>query len=238
LGENKLISDEEKARIISQVRFENLIRKELKNEEQKETKPTRWSWLHSKLGLLLIGALISGFLVPLFQYTYETIKWTRQNRYDNIKYRLEMVRSGIKEMALVQSFIAEAYERTRPLFKSKVLDPKTVNLYRSKMIEMHNRRFFQNAKLFSYLSYFTEKQQKVINFYFEKYLSSVQAYMALLDTMIISGDEMSMNAKGEKIDFGKKINLLIKQINEDYDEIMSIMQLYLKELEDESEQFM
>lgn len=229
-----MISDEEKARIISQVRFENLIRKELEKEKKEEATPSRWSWLQSKLGLLLIGALISGFLVPLFQYTYETIKWTRQNRYDNLKYRLEMLRNGIKEMTLVQSFVAEAYERTRPLLKSKTLDPETVEVYRSKMMEMQNRRFLQNAKFVSYLSYFSDKEQKKINYLFDKYLDSVQTFMTLLDRRIVSGDEIPKysNTNGDKIDSQ------IKKINEDYEEVMRIMQSYLKELENESERFM
>src|ERR1051325_11030873 len=84
------------------------------SSSQAEQASSKSRWYESKIGLLLIGSVLSGILVPIFQYTQETIKWKRQNRYENVKYRLGMMRDGMKEFVYVHAFNAEAYERIRP----------------------------------------------------------------------------------------------------------------------------
>jgi hypothetical protein len=52
------------------------------------------------------------------------------------------------------------------------------------MLEMHNRRFIQNAKFVAYLSYFPENERQAVRESFQIYLSSVQAFMMLLDNKV------------------------------------------------------
>lgn len=236
-----MISDEEKARIVERVQFENQIRKELAGDEKKEPKRSRWLWLESKLGLLIIAALISGILVPLFQFTQETIKWTRQNRYDNVKYRLEMIRNGMKELTLVHAFVAEAYERTRSFINSETLENKAIDSYRNQMVEMHNRRFVQNAKFAAFLSYFPEKVREAVRESFQQYLSSTQALMMLLDNKVALRQETSQSSavrKSSTSDFDTALQSLMKEINKNYEEVFRIIRRYLGRLEDESIRYM
>ena len=97
-----MLSKEEKDKIIEKAKFENDIKKSL-DFEQKQRK---FSWLNSKLSLLLIGAVITGVLVPWFQYTQKSIEWKRQNRYDSISYRLDMMRDCVKEFVYLQAIRA------------------------------------------------------------------------------------------------------------------------------------
>src|SRR6185295_1522004 len=103
----QMLTDEEKNKIIERVQFEAQIRKDIQAASRDDDKPTKARWLDSKMALLLIGSVLSGVLVPLFQYTQETIKWKRQNRYENVKYRLGMMRDGMKEFVFVHAFNAE-----------------------------------------------------------------------------------------------------------------------------------
>ena len=66
-----MISEEEKNHIIEKVKFENEIKKELSPPR----KIKKWPWLENKLFLLMIGAIITGILVPFFQSTQKKIDW-------------------------------------------------------------------------------------------------------------------------------------------------------------------
>lgn len=234
-----MISDEEKARILERVRLENQIKKEITDSEEKEGKKTKWSFLQSKLGLLVIGSFITGILVPLFQFTQETIKWTRQNRYDNVKHHLEMIRSGMKELTAVQPFVAEAYERARPLIESKMDDQKRLDQYRIEIADMQYRRYLQNAKFVMSLVYFPEREREAIRQSFNIYLSSVEAFMSLLNSTVSSMENKSpeFNEK-QKNTFKQRAGILSKDINDNYDEVVRILKRYLGSIEHESEKYM
>jgi hypothetical protein len=236
-----MISDEEKAKIVERIQFETQIRNDLAKSEKEQSKAIRWSWLESKLGILLIGALISGILVPLFQFTQEKIKWTRQNRYENMKYRLEMVRNGIKELTFIHAFVAEAYERTRPFVNNETPDAKMLKSYQSQIIEMNNRRFLENAKFVASLSYFAENERAAILEAFNEYLSSVHAFISLLDNRVGSRKRMSRATVAEATGtagFDTALRSLMDEIGENYQYVFSIMQRYLGRLEDESIRYM
>jgi len=98
-----MLSDEEKQQIIEKLAFEKEVRGSLQKTDNGTSPPGSFAWLESKLGLLLIGALLSGVLIPTFQCTQETFKWTRQNFYDNIKFQLSIIREGLKEFILIHA---------------------------------------------------------------------------------------------------------------------------------------
>ena len=130
-----MLSEEEKAKIIEKVQFENEIKKTIDSEP----KPKKFTWLNSKISLLLIGALISGILVPWFQYTQKSIEWKRQNRYDSISYRLDMMRDCVKEFVYLQAIRAEGFERVQPFVVKTTLDKNDYESFKSQFIELQNK---------------------------------------------------------------------------------------------------
>lgn len=180
-----MISEEDKTQIRERLELESLIRRGLAEEEAYAQK-TFWAVFESKLGLLIIASLISGILIPLFQYTQESIKWSRQNRYDNLLYRLKMVRNSMNEMTLVHTFNAETYERSHLLLFDETTDSKNIAEHKKKIVEMNHRRFRQNAKFDAALIHFPDKKRKEINNAFQLYLSSSQAFINLLQQTALS----------------------------------------------------
>lgn len=236
-----MLSEEEKVRIVERVQFENQIRQELGTGKKEATIGKRWAWLESPLSLLIIGALLSGILIPSFQFTQESIKWTRQNRYENLNNRLNNVRDGIKELILIHAFVAEAYERSRVYLTSETPNNKVLELYRDQMLEMHNRRFIQNAKFVAYLSYFPENERQAVRESFQIYLSSVQAFMMLLDNRVglrkNSPQSLSSGGKNTQIS-DKALESLMEEIDNNYERVFGIMRSYLRKLENESTSYM
>jgi len=241
-----MLSEEEKNRIVERLQFETRIRKEIQAASASEERPAKARWLDSKLGLLLIASLLSGVLVPLFQYTQETIKWRRQNRYENVKYRLGMMRDGMKEFVFVHAFNAEAYERIRPFAENKVVDKKDFDTYYSQHIEMQNRRFQQNAKFASFLIYFPEKDRGNLRETYNDYLTSVQTYMGQLEQLVQVRYMLSSSPKPDEKeqllsqfqDLTAKIDSSLEVINQKYEEVLRIMKAQIGGKEDESEGYM
>jgi hypothetical protein len=241
-----MLSEEEKNRIIERVQFETQIRKDVQAASASDEKPARSRWLDSKVGLLLIGSLLSGVLVPLFQYTQETIKWRRQNRYENVKYRLGMMRDGMKEFVFVHAFNAEAYERIRPFAENKVVDKKEFDSYYSQHIEMQNRRFQQNAKFAAFLIYFPEKDRGNLRETYNDYLTTVQTYMGQLERLVQVRYNLTSSPKpdekeqllSEFQDLTAKIDSSLEVLNQKYEEVLRIMKEEIGGKEDESEGYM
>jgi hypothetical protein len=236
-----MLSEEEKVRIVERIEFENQIRQELGTGKKEEAIGKRWAWLESPLSLLIIGAFLSGILIPTFQFTQETISWTRQNRYENLNSRLNNVRDGMKELILIHAFVAEAYERTRVYLTSENRNSKVLELYRDQMLEMHNRRFIQNAKFVAYLSYFPENERQAVRESFQIYLSSVQAFMMLLDNKVGLSKNLPQPILSEEKNTqnsAQAIESLMEEIDNNYERVFGIMRSYLRKLENESTSYM
>ncbi|MEK6410422.1 MAG: hypothetical protein AABN34_26160 [Acidobacteriota bacterium] len=91
-----MLSDEEKNRIIEKIQLEEELRKTLSKKEPsgRSLINTIWEKAGSGLGLLLIGAVVTGILVPIFQHRQKTLEWERQIRYETVKYNLDMRRDA------------------------------------------------------------------------------------------------------------------------------------------------
>ncbi|HET6670519.1 MAG TPA: hypothetical protein VFH15_09825 [Pyrinomonadaceae bacterium] len=241
-----MLTEEEKNRIVERVQFEAQIRKDIQPAATDDNKPSKLRWLDSKLGILLIGSLLTGVLVPVFQYTQETIKWKRQNRYENVKYRLGMMRDGMKEFVFVHAFNAEAYERIRPFAESQVVQKKDFETYFSQHVEMQNRRFQQNAKFASLLIYFPEKDRANLRETYNDYLTSVQTYMGKLERTVQIRYALSQSPRPDQkevlqLEFQELIqslDSLLEVINQKYDGVLQIMKEQIGGREDESESYM
>ncbi len=187
-----MLSEKEKGQIRERIIIEEEIRKEIRQELDIRSKtgedssiPKRFSWLNSKVVLLLLGGIITGGLVPWFQYTQKTLEWKRQNQSDNVRFHLTKMRSCLEEFVYLSTYNAEAYERVKPFFDKIHFDVDIYESFEKQFIELQNERYRQNAKVISLLIYF--RNAPVIQGYFSEfvnhstdYLRDCQEYVRLL----------------------------------------------------------
>lgn len=231
-----MISDEDRAKIVERIKAENEIRKEL--AESEGGKKNRCSWLESKFSLLIIGAILTGVLIPTFQATQETIKWSRQNRYDNLKYRLDSARSAMKELTITHAFVAEAFERVKTVSADDSGNSDAIKKYKAQTVEMHNRRFRQNATFVGALGLIEEKDRDVIQDSFNEYLSSVQQLLSVCEAIA----ETRMRYRtGRNADDEAKLqkaqDSLSKDADKRYEQTLGMLKNYLHRLEVQSEKY-
>ncbi len=92
-------SEQIRDEVLARLEIEREVREQLARQQSEPSVPSGTgirAWLDSKFGLLLIGAVISGMLVPTFQFTQEEIRWHRQNRYNNLARQLGSMRESLK----------------------------------------------------------------------------------------------------------------------------------------------
>lgn len=240
-----MLTEEQKDRIVEKVKFENEVRKSLNPEPRTK----RFSWLNSKLALLLIGAVMSGILVPWFQYTQKSIEWKRQNRYDSISYRLDMMRDCVKEFVYLQAIRAEGFERVQPHIVKTVLDKSDYESFKEQFIALQNKHFAQNAKVTSLIISFTSMNENMtaagnLNALFEKNIRYSTLYMRNLDDYVkskyCSANPDQCKQTEEKKDINEledKITDTMLSLNRSYTEIIDLMQNAIRRSENENDKF-
>lgn len=176
-----MLSEKEKTQIRERIQLEEEIRREVRDEIDNRGKksedvvlPKRFSWLNSRVVLLLLGGIITGGLVPWFQYTQKTLEWRRQNQFDDIHFRLSKMRGCLEEFVYLSTYNAEAYERTKPFFSAIHLSEDSYKSFEKQIIELQNDRYQQNAKVVSLLIYF--RNATVIQRYFDEFVNHSSDY--------------------------------------------------------------
>lgn len=240
-----MLTQKEKDKIIEKVEFENDVKKSLYSKPE----PKRFAWLNSKLALLIIGAVISGILVPWFQYTQKSIEWKRQNRYDSISYRLDMMRDCVKEFVYLQAIRAEGYERVQPFMVKTILDKNDYESFKKQFIELQNRHFSQNSKVTSLLISFTSMNRNLmeaqnLNELFAKNVRYSTLYMRNIDDYVklkyctTNPDQCKQPNEKKNIDeMENSINETMLALNRSYNEIISLMQNEIRRSENENDKF-
>src|SRR5262249_23018184 len=155
----------------------------------------------------------------------------RQNRYENVKYRVGVMREGIKEFVFVHEFIAEAYEHARPLLETSTVSQKEIDDYNRQQFELQSKRFQQNAKFASLVIYFPETDQGNLRKTYNDYLAQVQDFMGQLKTAVGIRSELlkkqsaSANAQlRQQFDaIQTQLDAAIITLNQKYEEVLQIM---------------
>jgi hypothetical protein len=231
-----VIPEVERTKIVERLRAENEIRKEL--SESEGVNKSRWSWIESKLGLLIIGAVLTGVLIPTFQATQETFKWYRQNKYDNLKYRLDSARLAMKELTITHAFVAEAFERTKTVSVDDSKNGDSMKKYKAQTTEMNNRRFRQNAAFVGALGLIEEKDRDVVQELFNQYLSSVQQLLFVCESIAeIRMRYQSGSKAGDEGKLQKAQESLSKDTDMRYEQTLGMLKNYLHRLEVQSEKY-
>jgi hypothetical protein len=231
-SEPMMLTDEEKARIAERVQYERDLKETLDPKVF-----SRFAILESKLGLVIIGFLLTGVLVPVLQYVHETIKWERQNRYENNKYRLGLMRQCLTELVLLSAFTSEAYLKAEPLLaQAKRLDLKERAQYVTQRIELQNRRFQQNAKVSALFVHFQSKD--ALDKEFRQYLKVVFGYMAALDAAVERRPGPDAFSDEAVEDMLRSLDVMTLELNEAYERVLAVIRKELSEVENESQSFM
>lgn len=235
-----MLSEEEKAHIIEKVQFENAIKKELSDS----AKPKKYGWIESKIVLLLIGALITGILVPTFQYTQKLWEWKRQNQFANLTFSLTMMRDCLREFNYLSAFAPEAYERIKPALKGKQLTSKEYDDLEHEYVDLQNRRFTQNAKVISLMVHFKDTKD-FQNLFEDEYSIAFNLYMRDIDEFIRISRSVTLqtpnnldNKVAERLDKLKdQLNSKLMELKASHQKVVYKMKEEIGRVEDEGRKF-
>ncbi len=216
---------------MDRVQFEAELRKALKSGDA--SAPSKW--YDSKVGLLLIGSLITGLLVPVFQYTQQTFSWRRQNRYDNSKYRLSMMRDCLREFVSLSAYAGEAYERAEAALKKGRLGPKDLDAYQMQYVDFQNRRFQQNAKVSSQLIFYDKREE--MSSIFNRYIGDASEFVRMLHEMVLAKQSTNSGRRGSREE-GRNVDAGILKLNRSYQLLIDEMKRQISALEVENEKSM
>jgi hypothetical protein len=180
------LTEEEKERIIERIEFEQGLRKTLSEKDQSSDESligNLWEKAGSGLGLLLIGAVVTGILVPIFQNRQKTLEWERQIRYENVKYNLDMRRECLKEFMLVGTYLSQSIELVGPYKNEQRIPDSDFQQIRTKILELQDNRFKQNAKVVAMLVYFSDYE--ALSRLFDQYTGATTDYLNNIVTRFV-----------------------------------------------------
>jgi hypothetical protein len=196
-----------------------------KNNEDQSKK----SWANTKLGLLIIGAIISGILIPTFQYTQRFFEWRRQNQYNSYSENLQNKKLLLSKFIESMSHLAESHEILIDFYISK----DKINIDRNKLLEKLTRiqakRFQVNTEI-SFLILLTGNNK--IKTEFTNFLKINQEYIYKSKKIITELNDDSIS----KETFDDLKNNL-SNIQTSFDLINDVITKNIKETIDENKNF-
>jgi len=233
-----------KKEISVRLEIEREVRKQLQNIENRDTEPekSRWQWLESKLVLLVIGALISGILVPTFQFTQEKIKWHRQNRYNSLERKLTSMHGSLKQFIDVHGLSAELYNLGSDALKSQSATPNQVQLedWQNEFNLLRKRRIGQNAAFAATVFFFPKGSREQIRKDWNALLLSVQKLEALVEKILNNDSKDFIEVNGQQLAMNKipvQLDVSLSEMNKTYNRVLKILRQQFQEVENESTKF-
>lgn len=211
------------------------------NHQSTRSISTKFAWLNSKLFLLLIGSLMTGILVPWFQYFQEKLEWKRQNQYSDINFKIEMMRDSLKEFVYLSTYAAEAYEISVTFFEITPSTPSIYEGFEQRYIDLQNRRFKQTAKVRSLLIYF--ESADILERSFSKYVNILNQFMkdvphlAQIQYCKTNSGPCLQKAEKDLESLRPKIEKYMVLLNESYKEVIELIKQDIGRLKDESKDF-
>jgi hypothetical protein len=227
-----MLTPEEKERIIERVKFEEKIRGELGHPDKQPS--SRWN---SKIALLLIGSLITGVLVPWFQFIQNRLAWRRQNAFEHTQFRLKTARDCLNEFVILQVYLIEVLERGRLLKETVPVESAEAAQLMEEFVGLRVKLSQQSARVLSLIMYF-DKAEKIRSYYQDHMvLTSVNLNKV---SGLISDVCRASESEAKTTDLQKRIAEVLKEIEGDmdefqrlYTEIINAMRTEIGRLEDE-----
>jgi len=177
------MSEAEKAAIVARLELEQTIRATLAEKTKQGT--SRWQLLNSGIGLLVVGFLLTGILVPIFQYTSKIFESRRLDRFETLTARIQVMRESHRDLVGTSVSPSEAYERVKPFLSPLSIKEKDLSEYRKEMFEINARRFAQNARVSASLAHFDEAIRSKATEVAERYFGLQTAFFSTLDNIAI-----------------------------------------------------
>ncbi len=224
--------------------IERQVQEQLRNLEDRGAarKKSRWAWLDSKLTLLIIGAVISGVLVPRFQFTQEKINWKRQNRYNTLERQLGSIRDSLKQFIAVQGISSELYD-----LGLELIDIDSATLRQSRLEEwikdfraLRARRVQQNAAFAATVFYFPAGSRDSIRSSWNDLLLPAQKLETLVGDLLneaAGGTDVKVRNKMSPNETAVQLDVGLSEVNQAYERVLKILRKQLQEVENESAKF-
>lgn len=229
-----MLSDEEKAKVVERIQIEEQIRQELRGPPKRE----RFAWLENKAVLLLAGFILTGVLVPLFQYTQETITWKRQNRYDNTKYRLTMMRDGTAQFVLLWAQTVQTCRQLQPFVEAPAtLPPEKYEAFLSQCRELEDRGSEQSTKVVAAIDHYPGRSE--LSEKFNKFQEKQTLLLATMKEIVAAKRAAPATAEAASAkDIAMQMDRRFTEMNEAYNVTISSMKRQIEAIEHENENFM
>jgi hypothetical protein len=188
--------------------------------------------------------------VPWFQFTQKTIEWKRQNQFDRVNYKLDMMRDCLKNFVLLQAYRAEAYERLQPFLVKASLTAEDYADFKKQFIALQNKYFSQNARVTSLIIAFTamdkgDEDSERLRPLFLNYIRDSTLYMRDIDNLVkqkycaLNSNECSdteFNATS-MTDMATKLMQYMTTLNRSHISIVYLMTKQIREEEKKNESF-
>lgn len=219
------LSDEDTALILERLRAEQTLRKALDADNKSKRKPL-WE---NPLTLLVVGALLSGILVPWFQFTQKTFEWQRQNQLESQQYQLSQMRDCLTQFILLASLSGEGYERARPFLLRPAITSQEARDFELQFVDVQNRRFAQSSKVASLIVSY--RQISDVRDAFDEFLRLSSNYFRAIEGQVrarLSADVLTEEISADEI---------LLQINSVTEYIVRTMVDSIRRMEDENVQF-
>jgi hypothetical protein len=152
------LTEQERKAISERVLYEVQLRKSLEDEPNNRRNRFK-AWLESNFAILLLGSIISSVLVPYFQQKQDTLTWQRQNRYDNLKYKLGEMRNCLEEFLALSAYSAALNEISKPILTSPQVTPEDFQRFETEYTDLKHKRFEQITKVIPKLIFFRHPEQ-------------------------------------------------------------------------------
>jgi hypothetical protein len=235
-----------------QIKNEILIRLEIEREVRRQLDQSRdlnagpkksaWVWLESKLALLIIGAVLSGVLVPTFQFTQEKIKWHKQNRYDSLERQLGSIRESLKQFIAVQALSAELYDLGLRIIDTRTVGGRKTLLdeWRKEFHAIQARRVQQSSAFFATVFYFPIGSQESIRKAWNKLMLPSVQLQTIVGGLLGEGPRQAHRSSLKRPstnDIAVELDAKLVEVNQAYEDVLSVLKQQLMEVENESAKF-
>jgi hypothetical protein len=233
-----LSSEDIRNEILTRLAIEREVREQLarQNADPAPPKKTRWAWVESKLALLIVGAVVSGILVPVFQYTQERVKWRQQNDYDSLVLQLTNMRESLKQFIAVQVLSSELYSLGLEVLRAPpTSEPAVIEQWRRELRELQKRRVAQNGAFAASVFYFPAGAQPRIRAAWSRLIGSAEAMQGLIaDALDKHGTAQSAPVRNAA---ATSLDEQLHKVNESYEMLLAMLRQELLAVEQESSEF-
>jgi hypothetical protein len=233
-----LDAEEVKNEILARLAIEREVREQLARQQAEPApqKKSRWSWVETKLGLLVIGAVVSGILVPVFQYTQERVKWRQQNNYNSLVLQLTNMRESLKQFIAVQVLSSELYALGLEVVQGPgPIETAKLDQWRKDLRDLQKRRVAQSGAFAASVFYFPAGAQPKIRAAWGQLIGSAeQMHGVVAEVLDRGGAQLPAAARNAS---ATSLDVQLTKVNQSYEMLLAMLRQELLAVERESSEF-